>query len=359
MADNPAQEKTERATPRKLRKAREEGQVARSTELNSVVIISLGFFAIYMFGPLMFSNLGGLMRHTFGEATKIEITPATVHLIFSDKIMTFAMILAPLLGSLAVIALLINICQTGVVFSLKSLEPKLEKFNIPKGIKRLVSKRSLVELVRDVIKTILIAIVAYTTISGWIPDYISLGDNTVGNYVNTLGSLAVTLAMKISAVLFVIAIFDFAFQRYDLSSKLKMTKQEIREEMKDTEGNPQLKSRIRQVQQEMARQRMISEIPKADVVVTNPTRIAVALKYDTDTMPAPRVLAKGQRLIAEQIKRVARKHNIPIVENKPLAQSLFKLVNIGGYIPDDLYRAVAEVLAYIYRLKDTKGAVNA
>lgn len=358
MADNPAQEKTEQATPRKLKKARKEGQVARSTELNSVFIIGFGILIIYMLGPLLFANLGGLMRQTLAEATKIEIAPDSVHLLFSEKIMLFGTILGPILGSLAVIALLINVCQTGVVFSLKSLEPKLEKFNIPKGIKRLVSKRSLAELIRDVIKTVLIALVAYTTISGWVPDYITLGDNTIGNYVNTLGRLALTLALKISAVLFVIAIFDFAFQRYDLASKLKMTKQEIREEMKDTEGNPQLKSRIRQVQQEMARQRMISEIPKADVVVTNPTRIAVALKYDTDTMPAPKVLAKGQRLIAERIRRVARKHNIPIVENKPLAQSLFKLVDIGGYIPDDLYRAVAEVLAYIYRFKEKKGAIN-
>jgi len=182
-----------------------------------------------------------------------------------------------------------------------------------------------------------------------------LGDGTAGQFASTLGKLSLILAIKISAVLLIVALFDFAFQRFDYATNLKMTKQEVREEMKDTEGNPVLKSRIRQVQREMARRRMMSEIPTADVVVTNPTHIAVALKYDSDEMPAPMVVAKGQRLLAEKIKEIAREHNIPIIENKPLARSLFKLVDVGAYIPNDLYRAVAEILAYIYRLKEAGG----
>lgn len=352
MADKSAQEKTEQATPRKLKQARDRGQVARSMELNSVAVISLGFVTIYLMGPLLYENISALMRHSLTEATRMTINPGMIRGLFANTIVSYAKIAGPILLSLAVLAYLINIAQVGVLFSTKTLEPKLDKFNLVKGLARLVSKRSLAELVRDVIKTILIAIVAYQTISGWVPGFMELSDQTVGVYVKTLGKLSLLLAIKLSAVLFIVALFDIAFQRYDHASKLKMSKQEVKEEMKDTDGNPLIKSRVRQVQREMARQRMMSEIPKADVVVTNPTHIAVALKYDPETMAAPAVLAKGQRLIAEHIKRVARENNIPIVENKPLARSLFKLVDVGGVVPATLFRAVAEILAHIYRLKN-------
>ncbi|MCP4568312.1 MAG: flagellar biosynthesis protein FlhB [FCB group bacterium] len=355
MANKSAQEKTERATPRKLKQARDRGQVARSMELNSVAVISLGFVTIYLMGPLLYENISSLMRHSLTEATRMTFNPVMIRGLFANTIISYAKIAGPILLALAVLAYLINIAQVGVLFSAKTLEPKLDKFNLVKGLGRLVSKRSLAELVRDVIKTILIAIVAYKTISGWVPGFMELADQTVGVYVKTLGKLALLLAIKLSAVLFIIALFDIAFQRYDHASKLKMSKQEVKEEMKDTDGNPLIKSRLRQVQREMARQRMMSEIPKADVVVTNPTHIAVALKYDSETMAAPTVLAKGQRLIAEQIKRVARENRIPIVENKPLARSLFKLVDVGGVVPATLFRAVAEVLAHIYRLKNGSG----
>jgi flagellar biosynthetic protein FlhB len=354
MADS-AQEKTEKATPRKIRKAREEGQVARSTELNSVVIISFGFVTLYLLGPMIFNSFASLMRHTFIEAPRVDITMVSVKSIFASRIMTYAAIIGPLLMTLAIFSYLINASQTGLLFTMKALAPKMDKFNLAKGFKRLISKRSLIEMCRDIIKIILISIVSYQTIAGWVPDLMMLGDATAGQFGSILGKLALILAIKISVVLLILALFDFAFQRFDYASNLKMTKQEIREEMKDTEGNPHLKGRIKQVQREMARRRMMSEIPKADVVVTNPTHIAVALKYDSSEMPAPMVLAKGQRLIAERIKEIAREHHIPIVENKPLARSLFKMVDIGGYIPLELYRAVAEILAYIYRIKENVG----
>jgi flagellar biosynthetic protein FlhB len=216
----------------------------------------------------------------------------------------------------------------------------------------------MVEMIRDIIKIILIAIVTYYTVAGWMPKLMTLGDATVGEYATTLGTLALILAIKISIVLLIVALFDFAFQRYDYATNLKMSKQEVKEELKETEGNPQLKGRIRQVQREMARQRMMSEIPKADVVVTNPVHLAVALKYDPKDMPSPMVVAKGQRLIAEKIKEIAKENGVPVIENRPLAQSLFKMVDVGELIPNTLYRAVAEVLAYVYRLKETGGTGN-
>lgn len=355
MADNPAQEKTEKATPRKLKQARDRGQVARSTELNSVAIVILGFSTIYLMGPMLYDSITSLMRYALTEAPSVVITPLTVHTLFTQSIASYARIIGPILLAVAVFAYLINVAQVGILFSAKSLEPKLDKFNIVKGFTRLFSKRSLAELVRDVLKTILIAIVAYQAISGWVPEFMKMADATTGEYIRTLGKLALLLAIKISIALFIIALFDIAFQRYDHASKLKMSKQEVKEEMKDTDGNPVIKSRIRQVQREMARQRMMSEIPDADVVVTNPTHIAVALKYNVDTMDAPLVVAKGQRLIAQQIKSIAREHGVPVVENKPLARSLFTLVDVGGLVPSTLYKAVAEVLAHIYRLKNGPG----
>jgi len=349
------QERTEQATPRKVQKAREEGQVARSMELNSVVIITLGFAAIYVLGPALFANLSSLMRRSFSEAPHMTLTPGTAHHLIVDQMLGFSLVIGPFLLILAAVAYAINVAQVGVLFSTKSLEPKMDKFNLAKGFKRLLSKRSLIEMVRDILKTILISIVAYYTIAGWIPEFMRLSDGSIGEFARTLGHLSLLLALKISAVLFIVALFDFAFQRYDLAHNLKMTKQEVREELKDTEGNPLIKSRVRQVQREIARQRMMAEIPKADVVVTNPTAIAVALKYDTQTMPAPMVVAKGQRLMADRIREIARTHHVPIVENKPLARSLFKLVDIGNYIPATLYKVTAEVLAHIYRLRDGRG----
>lgn len=355
MADKPAQEKTEKATSRKLKKAREEGQVARSMDLNSVVIVCFGFVTIYFLGPVIFENIGGMLRDTFMNAPSMTITPERFHMLFTDRMWTYAQIAAPIILIVAVFALGINVSQTGFMLSFKAIQPKFDKLDVIKGLGRLFSKRSFVTLVRDLVKTVIIAIVAYQTISGWMPDLITIGMKSTGQYISILGELALILAIKICVVLFILALFDFGYQKWEFANDQKMTKQEVREEMKDTEGNPQLKGHIKQVQREMAQRRMMSEVPQADVVVTNPTHIAVALKYDADVMAAPMVIAKGQRLIAEKIKQIAKENGVPVVENKPLARSLFKLVDVGQYIPGDLYRAVAEVLAYIYQTKQPGG----
>lgn len=356
--EDTGQEKTEQATPRKREKAREEGQVARSMELNSVVIVTIGLATVYLFGPALCAHLMGSMRHTFAESARTTIDAGSVHRFITGQMGQFAVMLGPVLLVLAVLAYLINVAQVGIMFSTKPLELKLDKISMAKGFKRVMSKRSLMELIRDLIKTTLIAIVAYQTIVGWLPNMMTTGDMSIGAIAATLGRLSLLLTLKIAVVLFLIAALDFAFQRFDMASNLRMTRQEVREELKETEGNPLTKSRVRQIQREMARKRMMAEIPKADVVVTNPTHIAVALQYDPKTMPAPMVLAKGQRLIAERIKEIAAAHEVPIVENKPLARSLFKLVDVGAYIPATLYRATAEVLAYIYRLKQKKGTIG-
>ncbi len=351
MAEDQFQERTEQATPRRKQKAREEGKVCRSQELNSAVILCLGAVAIYMLGPLLASQLKELMTFIFSQAPLMKADNDTIMAFFSQRVIEFFILLMPIFGVLAVVAYGINVLQVGFLFTTKTLEPKLDKLDIAKGIKKLFSIRSLVELSRDVIKLILIGYVGYKSITSELGTFYKLSDNSVSVFAGTMSKIALTTVLELGAVILILALFDYAFQRYDFEKNIRMSKQDIRDELKDTEGSPQTKARIRQIQREMSRKRMMEEIPKADVVVTNPTHIAVALKYNSDTMEAPMVVAKGERIIAARIREIAEAAGIPIVENRILARALFKMCDIGSYVPAKLYRAVAEVLAYVYRQK--------
>ena len=351
MAEDQFQERTEKATPRKRRKAREEGRVARSNELNSAVILCLGALALYLIGPSMISGLKAFMIQSFSDAPKISVTNDSLAALLSNRTLSFFLILTPFLAVLAVVAYGVNVLQVGVMFTTKPLEPKADRFNLANGIKRIISVRSLVQLARDVLKLTLIGVVGYWAITGNLDTIYHLSDTSPDVIATAIGRIALTTTLQIGGVILLLAILDYAYQKYDFEKNIRMSKQDIREEMKDTEGNPQIKARVRQLQREMSRKRMMREIPEADVVVTNPTHIAVALKYNPELMDAPLVVAKGQRLIAEKIKEIARMAGVPVVENKPLARALFKMCDIGSRVPSDLYRAVAEVLAYVYRLK--------
>jgi len=351
MAEEQFQERTEKATPRRKQKAREEGKVARSQELNSAVILCLGAATLYFLGPLLADELKRLMTHLFTQAPLMQADNASLIAFISERVVGFFILLTPIFAVLAVIAYGINILQVGFLFTSKPLEPKFDKLNIANGIKRLFSIMSLVYLVRDVIKIILIAFLAYRIITSQLDMFFNLADNTVAVFGGAIGKVALTTTLQIGAVLLILAVFDYAFQKYDFEKNIKMSKQDIKDEMKDTEGSPQTKSRIRRIQREMSRKRMMREIPKADVVVTNPTRLAIALRYDSNEMEAPMVVAKGERLLADKIREIAREAGVPIVENRPVARALFRMCEVGSYVPAKLYKAVAEVLAYVYRLK--------
>ncbi len=351
MAEDQFQERTEQATPRRRQKAREEGRVPRSQELNSAVILLLGATTLYILGPSLGDQIKKLMIYIFTEAPKMDRGIEAMMAFISQRVIGFFIILAPILLVLTVIAYAVNVLQVGFMVSAKTLEPKFDKLNVVSGFKRLVSTRSLFQLVRDLLKIAIVGFVAYKCIASDMDSFFALGDNSVEFFTSAMGITALTTTLKISGVLLILAIIDYAYQKYDFEKGIRMSKQEIREELKETEGSPQIKARVRQIQREMSRQRMMHEIPKADVVVTNPTHIAVALKYERDEMEAPMVVAKGERLLAERIKEIAAEHEIPIVENKPLARALFKMCDIGAYVPEKLYKAVAEVLAYVYRLK--------
>ncbi|MBD3401817.1 flagellar biosynthesis protein FlhB [candidate division GN15 bacterium] len=345
------QEKTEKATPRRRQKAREEGKVAKSMELNSALIIVLGVTSIFLLGPTLSTQLRTMMTFTMANAPSIAGQDATFTKSFTDAMLNYFTVVGPIFAIMVVLGLTTNIAQVGFRISTKALEPKFDKLNIVNGLKRLVSLRSLVTLVRDTTKLLIVGVIGFYAIKAEFESFFLLPDMTVTQIAVTMGKMALVIALKIGAAMLVLAALDYAYQRYEFEKSIKMSKQDIKDEMKHTEGSPEVKSRVRQIQRDMARNRMMGDVPDADVVITNPTHLAVALKYDPEVSGAPMVLAKGERLIAQKIKEIAYAHDIPVIEDKPLARALFKVCEVGQAIPANMYRAVAEVLAYVYRLK--------
>lgn len=351
MAEDSFQERTEKPTSRRRRKAREEGKVAKSMELNSAAILCLGFLSLYMMGPYLARQAMHVMSYSMANAPQIAVADPTFIRTFGEFMTKFFIILGPLFVLMTLVAFGVNVAQVGFKITPKALELKLDKLNPVNGLKRLVSLRSLVQLVRDSVKLFIVGFVAYKSIAGEFESFFLLPDMSVVQLAAVMGKLSLTLVLKIGGVILVIAVLDYMYQRYEFEKSIKMSKQDLRDEYKDTEGSPQLKARVRQMQREVARNRMMQAVPTADVVVTNPTEIAVALKYNPSEMDAPFVVAMGERLIAQRIKEIAREHGIPVIEDKPLARALFKMCDIGQVIPANLYKAVAELLAYVYRIK--------
>jgi len=351
MAEESFQERTEQATPRRRRKARERGQVARSADLTAAGMICLGFTALFMVGPQLVDRLRDVLRYTMANAPTIALSDPTFRTVMVNSIGDFLVTMAPLFIAMTAAGLVMNVLQVGFQISPKAMELKFDKLSIVSGFRRLFSMKSAVQLVRDPLKLAAIGLIGYLAIRSEFAGFALLSDLSVAQLGATLARLTLVISLKIGIAMLVIGILDYLYQRYDYEKSLRMSKQEIRDEMKETEGSPEIKARTRQIQRQMARQRMMAAVPEADVVITNPIHLAVALKYDPSEMNAPTVLAKGQRLIAEKIKQIAREHGIPVIEDKPLARAIFKMCEVGDLIPDKLYRAVAEVLAHIYRLK--------
>jgi len=262
-----------------------------------------------------------------------------------------AMALAPLFLVAMIVGFFSTFLQIGWLFTTQPLMPDLSKLDPIKGMARFVSKRSLVEVIKSLLKVGLIGWVAYKTVKGEFDQALLLLQMPVEHTVLYLAKTAALVMAKVAAIMIVLAILDYAFVRWEMEEKMKMTKQEQKEEMKETEGDPHIKSKIRSIQQQMARRRMMAAVPEADVVITNPTHIAVAIQYQAGKMDAPLVLAKGQELVAKKIREIAREHDIPLVENPPVARLLHSKVEVGQSIPEEMFKAVAEILAYVYSLK--------
>lgn len=342
--------RTEKATPKRRSEARKKGQVAKSMELNSALIILAIFLALKFFGAGMVDSVSDLMRFFLGNPSAIELNERTVSTLFLSLSMLFLKILLPISLVAMVVGVTASLVQVGFMFTPKPLIPDAKKLNPISGVRRLFSTRALVELAKSLLKISVVGFLAYTTVRDRYLNIVQTIDMDIFGALNTLGSIAYEIGIKASVALLIIAAFDYAYQRYSFEKSIRMTKQEVKEEYKQSEGDPHIKAKIRQRQQEMAQSRMMQAVPTADVIITNPVRLAIAIKYDPESMGAPRVVAKGQRLIAEKIRNIAKEHNIPIVEDKLLARSLYKTVEIDQEVPVELYKAVAEILAYVYQI---------
>ncbi|HKL83751.1 MAG TPA: flagellar biosynthesis protein FlhB [Desulfobacter sp.] len=354
MAEDPESggEKTEDASSRKLNKAREEGQVAKSMEIPSVFVLLGGVIALYATAFFFYQNCVEVFHYNFMFDRVPELTPAdlTVLLIYHAKKM-FLMCL-PVFAAVFVVALISNIAQVGFHVSWKAIEPKLSKLNPINGFKQKFTSRALIEFVKSLVKIAVISLVCYLATKDELLNVLNLYDNSTAQILLFLLIKSFWIFIKVCIVMALVAILDYAFQKWKFLEDQKMTQKEVKDERKQTEGDPAVKSKIRQLQMAAARKRMMAEVPEADVVVTNPTHLAVALRYDKKKMDAPTVVAKGAGAVAANIRKIARENDVPIVEDKSLARNLYKAVDIDGQVPFEYYQAVAELLAYVYGLKN-------
>jgi flagellar biosynthesis protein FlhB len=357
MPENTGQDRTEKATPKRKQEARKKGQVAQSREISSVMILLASTVFFYFAGSWMFWNLSEFVTGVYQNIDTLRFTDVSDASAFSLEILyKLLSVLLPFLIPIAIAGLVANVFQVGFQLNSEAMAPKLSKLNPLSGMKRFVSIKSLVELGKSILKIIVIGSTVYILIKSDMEAFPALIHQEVGQILRFIAQTSLKVCFFVCLAMLILAVIDYIYQRWQYENDLKMTKQEVKDEQRQTYGDPKVKARIRGVQMEMARRRMMEAVPEADVVITNPTRLAIALKFDAQEMIAPRVLAKGAGFIAHRIREIAEENHIPIVEEKPLAQGLYKMVEIGDYIPAELYRAVAEVLAYVYRLKGNYGA---
>ena len=344
-------EKTEEPTQRKKEESRKKGQVAKSAELSSVFVILAAFVALKTSGSYMYGKLAGYMRHIFGELNvRGDFSIESIQWVILNAGIVFLETVMPVLLAVLVVSVTVSFLQVGFNFAPELIMPQFSRLNPISGFGRIFSKRSVVELLKSLLKITVVGYFIYRYLREETIRIPALMMSELESSFAVLAAIIYDLAFQIALVILVLAILDYGYQWWEHMQNLKMSKQEVKEEMKQTEGNPQIKGKIREKQRAMAMRRMMSEVPKADVVITNPTHFAVAIKYEAG-MEAPAVIAKGSDFIAQRIREIAKENDVTIVENKPLAQALFKNAEIGDLIPPDLYKAVAEVLAYVYRLK--------
>lgn len=354
FASGGGEDKTEKATPKKKNDARKKGQVFQSRELSSAIILIVMIVTLKVFGSTIYGQITQYIKKTFTEYLTMTDTIDfnLIAKLFLDGILVLARITLPLLAVAALSALIVGYAQVGMLFTLETLKIKGNRINPLSGFKRIFSLRSVVELVKSIIKILIVSWVAYSYLSSKTDEVILLMDADLRNVLYFIGDSAFTVAIRICFAMIILGFLDYLYQRFDYEKSLKMTKQEVKDEYKQTEGNPEIKGKIKQKQRQMSMRRMMQDIPKADVVITNPTHFAVAIKYDAQKASAPYVIAKGQDYIALRIRQIATDNKVQIVENKPLARTLYSTVDIGETIPPELYQAVAEILAFVYKIKN-------
>ena len=355
--DGPGGEKTEPATAKKLRDARNEGKVAKSKELTAAFDLIVLFLVLKIFISFVAERLIGAFTNTytlipdFVQMNAKDVSGQAVRTLIANALLQILIICVPFFIFGLAICFVISIYQVGWKVTTKPLKPKLDKFNPINGFKRIFSPESLFELLKSILKIILIIYIAYTSIKDQADNLFILYEISLKQAVALVGEVVLNTGLKISIAYLIIGIADYIYQKHKFKEDMKMTKQEVKDEYKNTEGNPEVKGRQRQKMREVSQRRMMQDVPKADVVITNPTHYAVAVQYDAEKAKAPVVLAKGEDFLAQKIKEVAKENHVEIVENKPLARMLYANVDVGQEIPPELYQAVAEVLAMVYNTR--------
>jgi len=353
-ADGPGGEKTEQPTTKRKDKARKEGQVAKSPEIGTAAALIAVFFGLRIFAPFMLSRMLGIFTYSFTIAGSIDqmfnlkFASSIIAYLFGQALLTTA----PILAIAFVIGMIANFLQVGWKPTTKPLRPKFNRFNPLKGVKRLFSVRQLVNVLKSILKLTIIVLAIYTIVKNELHMIPTLASLTVMQSVAYLGGMIINIGLDIGMLFIFVAVGDYAYNRYKHNKDMKMTKQEVKDEYKQLEGDPQIKGQIRRKMMQASMRRMMREVPSADVIITNPTHYAVAVKYDKEVSPAPRVIAKGVDFLAKRIKDEAMANGVEIVENRQLARTLYATVDIGREIPAELYQAVAEILAFVYKLKN-------
>ncbi len=344
-------EKTEEPTGKRLGEARSKGNIPQSPDLSVAVCLLVSFVLLYFVGMSTYHGLHTTMETTLQNLFRKDLTISIIMDVATEQIYEMAKLLIPILGGLVITALATAYLQTGFLFTTEPLKPNLAKLNFVANIKNLFSPKTFVKLLFSVVKLFVVSMVAYFYIKRESSNIMGALDFDLQQLLGMIAKLMYGLALRVASALLILAIMDFMYQKWQYKRGLRMSKEEVKEERKQSEGDPLIKGKVRSLQRQMAMKRMMSAVPRADVVVTNPTHYAVAIQYDSAAMKAPKVIAKGADLIAKRIKEIAKEHKIPLVEDKPLAQTLYKTVDLDKEIPQKLYYAVAKVLSYVYQMK--------
>ncbi len=348
-----SEEKTEKPTAKRRSDQRKEGNVFQSKEIIIAVSLIVTFAFFKLFYPLIESTLSGALKSFFSLVGTLDsLNTSDIYQIFIKGIIAFVIAVGPILLIASVVGIISTVVQTRGLVTFKSLQPKFSRMNPLNGIKNLFSLKGIIELLKSIVKIVVLFFVIYSTLKNEVTKLPKMMDMDLAEAIPELGSILWSMSLKVMVAFVFVAGLDFMYQKWEYEKKLKMTKQEVKEEYKMTEGDPKIKGKIKQKQQQMSRQRMMQAVPEANVVIRNPTHYAVALKYDHEKNSAPVIVAKGEDYMALKIIEIAQEHDIPIMENKPLARALYSEVDIDREIPSEFYGPVAEVLAYVYSLKE-------
>ncbi|MGL4338010.1 MAG: flagellar biosynthesis protein FlhB [Turicibacter sp.] len=354
FAANDGAEKSEKATPKKLEDAKKKGQVIKSSDVNNFITLIASMVLVITFGPIIIGQLKELLIYFLSNSSNTVLITQSSDFLFMESVGFYFTVIIFIMIPMLLAGVFANIIQTGFMFTTEPMKPTLDKINPLKGLKNMFSRKKLFDFIKNMLKLIIVTVISYLFVKARYVELLKLPYMGLSNSLVTLGDLTKGLITQVAILIGILAAFDYAFQRFEFLRELKMSKQEIKEEYKQMEGDPYIKGKRRQRQREMATGGMRKAVSEATVIVTNPTHFAIAIAYDHESEMIPKVVAKGVDFKAQKIKEIAKEHDVPVIENKPLARTLYKTVEVDQSIPMDLYKAVAQLLVIVYRLKNKK-----